>query len=84
MAFAEKSNPNTQRFKFGGKELDMMHGLNLFDFHARQYDGPRLQFTTVDQMAEKYYSWSSYAYCGNNPMLNIDPPGIELLWQPPI
>jgi len=52
-----------------------MHGLNQYDFHARQYDPAIGKFTTVDPLAEKYYSISPYVYCANNPMLNIDPGG---------
>jgi hypothetical protein len=34
----EETNREKQPFKFGGKELDMMNGLNLYDFIARGYD----------------------------------------------
>ena len=30
-------NPDLQPFKYNGKELDMMHGLNTYDYGARQY-----------------------------------------------
>lgn len=33
------------------------------------------KFTTMDPLAEKYYSWSPYAYCMNNPLRFIDPTG---------
>lgn len=36
-------------------------------------DVPR--FTTVDPLAEKYYSVSPYVYCLNNPLLYTDPKG---------
>ena len=52
-----------------------MHGLNQYDFHARQYDMARLQFTSVDPFAEKYYSWSPYNYCANNPLKYVDSDG---------
>ncbi len=29
----------------------------------------------MDPLAEKYPSWSPYAYCGNNPINYIDPDG---------
>ena len=35
----------------------------------------RLQFTTPDPLAEKYYSWSTYMYCANNPLNRVDPDG---------
>jgi RHS repeat-associated protein len=34
-----------------------------------------MRFTTPDPLAEKYYSISPYAYCGNNPVNRIDPTG---------
>jgi len=37
------------------------------------------RFTSVDPLAEKYYSWSPYAYVGNNPLKFIDPTGEEVI-----
>lgn len=69
----ESTNGDTQRYKFNGKELDRVSGLDWYDYGARQYDGMR--FTTMDPLAEKYYSISPYAYCANNPVNAIDPDG---------
>ena len=76
MAFAETSTTEQgkQPYKFGGKELDQMHGLNFYDVSARYVNG--INFTTIDPMAEKYYSWSPYVYCTNNPLRLIDPTGM--------
>ena len=52
-----------------------MHGLNQYDYHARHYDPSIGRFTTIDPLAEKFYSWSPYAYCYNNPMKFVDPDG---------
>jgi len=54
-----------------------MHGLNTYDYHARQQDFQTGRFTSVDPLAEKYYSWSPYHLAGNNPILNIDPFGMD-------
>ena len=35
------------------------------------------RFSTVDPMAEKYYSWSPYVYVGNDPVNLIDPDGMD-------
>ena len=35
-------------------------------------------FTTPDPLAEKYYSISPYAYCGNNPLRYVDPTGMKI------
>jgi hypothetical protein len=37
---------------------------------------PDWYFTTVDPLAEKYYSISPYAYCNNNPIKFVDPTGM--------
>jgi RHS repeat-associated protein len=39
---------NEQPYKFGGKEEQAQHGLNFYDFHARQYDPALGKFTGVD------------------------------------
>ena len=38
----------TDRYQYSGKELDRMNGLDLYDFHARQYDPALGRFTTPD------------------------------------
>ena len=69
---AEDVTNNAMPWKFGGKELDQMHGLNLYDFHARPYDARLGQFTMIDPCAEKYYHVSPYVYCLDNPLNAID------------
>ncbi len=62
-------------YRYNGKELDQMHRLDLYDYSARYYDQAIGRFTTVDPLAEKYYSWSPYNYVGNNPIRRVDPDG---------
>ncbi|QIK55243.1 RHS repeat-associated core domain-containing protein [Dysgonomonas sp. HDW5B] len=78
MAFAEgtTTEQGKQPYKYNGKELDQIHGLNLYDYSARYYDPAYSRFTTVDPLAEKYYSISPYVYAANNPMKFIDPTGM--------
>lgn len=57
------------------KELDKMHGLDWYDSSARYYDHVLGRFHQIDALAEKYYSWSPYAYCHNNPVILVDPDG---------
>ena len=71
--FGESTGGDTQRYKYNGKELDRMHGLDWYDYGARHMDGMR--FTTIDPLAGDYYSISPYAYCANNPINAIDPDG---------
>ena len=70
-----------QPYKYNGKELDRMHGLEWYDYGARMYNGYR--FTTPDPLSERYYSTSPYAYCLNNPVLHVDRDGraVETVWD---
>ena len=70
-------NDTSHPYKYNGKELDMMHGLNTYDYGARQYYSALPLWDRVDPLAEKYYSISPYAYCANNPVNFVDPDGKE-------
>lgn len=37
-----------------------------------------MRTTTIDPLAEKYYSISPYAWCGNNPVNLVDPDGMDI------
>ena len=41
------------------------------------YDAALGRWHVVDPLAEKYYSISPYAYCGNNPIMLVDVNGKE-------
>ncbi|MDL2303531.1 RHS repeat-associated core domain-containing protein [Dysgonomonas sp. OttesenSCG-928-D17] len=81
MTFAESTDQNKQPYKYNNKELDNMHGLNLYDYSARYMEPALGRFTTVDPLAEKYYSISPYAYCNNNPIKYIDPTGMSYTYN---
>lgn len=68
-------NPGFQKFKYNGKELDLAHGLNTYDYGARQYDPILPKWDRIDPLAETNYNVSPYAYCANNPVRFIDPDG---------
>ena len=76
--FGEGTSNTNQAYKYNGKELDRMHGLDWYDYGTRNYDAALPVWTTVDPLAEKYYNSSPYAYCANNPVNRIDPTGMEL------
>lgn len=77
MSFADNENPEKQPYKYNGKELDLFHGLNWYDYLARGMDPAAGRFTSIDPLCEKYYHISPYAYCGNNPINRIDPDGLD-------
>lgn len=64
-----------QQYKYNGKELDVTHGLDTYDYGARQYDPILGRWDRVDPLCEKYYSLSPYVYCLNNPVKNVDSDG---------
>ena len=66
---------DVQPYKYNGKELDRMHGLDTYDYGARQYDPVLARWDRMDPLCEKFYSTSPYAYCANNPVRFIDPDG---------
>jgi RHS repeat-associated protein len=74
----ESTAGGVQPYKYNGKELDRMHGLDLFDYGARHYDAALGRWFVMDPMAEKYYSISQYAYVGNNPVNAVDLRGDSL------
>jgi RHS repeat-associated protein len=72
-----QTDQGVQPYKYNAKELDRTNGLDFYDYEARMYDPVLMRFTTIDPMAEKYYSVSPYAYCNNNPVNRIDPSGLD-------
>ena len=52
-----------------------MHGLNTYDYGARQYNPITARWDRPDPLAEKYYGVSPYMYCLGNPVNAIDPDG---------
>lgn len=49
------TNPDFQPYKYNGKELDKMHGLNTYDYGARQHDPILARWDKIDPLCEKYY-----------------------------
>ncbi|GAB6983470.1 RHS repeat domain-containing protein [Prevotella dentasini] len=73
--FMERNSNLTTGQPYSGKELDPMHGLNTYDYGARQYNPILPRWDRIDPLAEKYYNVSPYTYCANNPVKFIDPNG---------
>ena len=68
----ESTGGGTQPYKYNGKELDRMHGLDWYDYGARHYDAVLGRWMWVDPLAEEYDNVGSYIYCKNNPIAFMD------------
>ena len=75
------TDSNVQSRRYNGKELDRMHGLNTYDYGARQYNPVTARWDRVDPLSEKYYSISPYGYCANNPVKYVDPDGRKVRYK---
>jgi RHS repeat-associated protein len=77
MRFYPESSSNSAAlpYRYNGKELEAMNGLNQYDYGARRRPAGLPMWTAVDPLAEKYYSMSPYIYCGGNPINTIDENG---------
>jgi RHS repeat-associated protein len=60
------------QIKYNSKELQTDAGLNWYDYGARFYDQVLGRWHSVDPVAESYFSFSSYNYVRNNPILRVD------------
>ncbi len=69
------TNQGFQPYKYNGKELDRIHGLDWYDYGARRYDPAYCLFTQMDPLAEQYPHLNPYAYCAGNPVNYVDPDG---------
>lgn len=72
-----------QQYKYNGKELDTMHGLNSYDYGARQDDPILGRWDRIDSLCEVDYNISPYAFCGGNPINRVDKDGRiwETVWD---
>jgi RHS repeat-associated protein len=63
-------------YTFSAKERDTETGYSYFG--ARYYDADISVWLSVDPMADKYPSMSAYMYCAGNPVMLVDPDGMQL------
>ena len=68
-------NPSYQ-YKYNGKELQET---GMYDYGARFYMPDIGRWGVIDPLAEKYQPMSTYNYGGNNPIMMIDPNGMEIV-----
>ena len=76
---ANSTNHNQQRYKYNGKELDRMHGLDWYDYGARWMDAAIGRWHVMDPFCEKYYDVSPYAYCAGDPVNAVDIDGRKIV-----
>ncbi|WP_082084347.1 RHS repeat-associated core domain-containing protein [Flavobacterium sp. 316] len=72
-----KSCAGLYQYKYNGKELQTELGLNMYDYGWRNYDAALGRWMNMDNLAEKFITFSPYHYAGNNPISNIDVDGNE-------
>ena len=65
------------RYLYNGKELQ--DGLQLYDYGARLYDPVIGRWNAIDPLADEFDNVSPYNYGMNNPMLYMDPLGLDTL-----
>ena len=77
LGVASASQVAAQPYRFNAKEDQSFTGVPLLDYGARFYNPTIARWTTMDPLAEKYYSVSPYAFCNNNPVNLVDPDGMD-------
>jgi RHS repeat-associated protein len=81
----QPADGTSMAYKFTGKERDAESGLDYFG--ARYYGSSMGRFMSPDPSGLMYanpynpQSFNLYAYAYNNPLINIDPTGLECVWD---
>jgi uncharacterized protein RhaS with RHS repeats len=52
----------------------------MYDYGARNYDPALGRWMNIDPLAEKYLNLTLYNYVANNPIVNIDPNGKDIIF----
>ena len=75
----QRPNTTEQNYQYNGKELQDELDVNWLDYGARMYMADIGRFMAVDPLADLYTQLTPYNYVDNNPMLLIDPNGMEIV-----
>ena len=71
----QRTTSYSERFRFTGKERDTETGYDYFG--ARYYSSTLPTWLSVDPLSDKYPNVSPYAYCNWNPVIKVDPNGMD-------
>jgi RHS repeat-associated protein len=74
----------THKYLYQGKEIQNELGLETYDFEWRMYDPAIGRTFQMDPHAENYFSLSPYSWTANNPLLFVDPDGMDInfyVWE---
>jgi RHS repeat-associated protein len=81
MTSYQSSSSNDNKYLFNGKELqdELLGSVNLdwYDYGARFYDPALGRWHVPDPLMEEHFNYTPYHYTFNNPILFIDPFGLD-------
>ncbi|MDR1055796.1 MAG: RHS repeat-associated core domain-containing protein [Prevotellaceae bacterium] len=81
LTHATVANIAKNKYLYNGKELqnDVLVDIafDQLDYGALFYDPVIGRWHVADPLTEKYFSFSPYNYCGNDPVNRIDPTGMD-------
>lgn len=69
---ASENMLGSYKYGYNGKEEQTELGLNWIDYGARNYDASIGRWFGIDNLSEKHFNFSPYAYTANNPVLFVD------------
>jgi RHS repeat-associated protein len=70
----------SNRYLYNSKEIQNDFDLYWYDYGARFYDPELGRWHSVDPLASDFPSWTPYHYVHNNPILLVDPLGMNADW----